>query len=243
MFDLKEYLTTPDWQKKRKARLCIDDFKCCRCGSPHNLQVHYTTYQHLGNEDVQNDLITLCDPCHEAIENGPRAGSHYQQPFKCSSNFGVKQQISLPVDHSIIYTDMKDIDATKQIQLKGGRIRLCRVHLCISDYLNNPNLFAQDRKNSSINGEYEDYQWECSRTWEIFVEKQDWIDYVQDNVVLDGKFEILQNGIALLHAFHTDAWESYRSITKREADLLIEQLDTAEKAYKTMACTVDTPHG
>lgn len=33
-----------------------------------DLQVHHVNYDHVGNEDVYNDLITLCKYCHEAVE-------------------------------------------------------------------------------------------------------------------------------------------------------------------------------
>ena len=38
----KEYLKSKEWQSKRIERLRMDDFRCCRCGSPHNVQVHHT---------------------------------------------------------------------------------------------------------------------------------------------------------------------------------------------------------
>ena len=33
-----------------------------------DLQVHHLNYDHVGNEDVYNDLITLCKYCHQSIE-------------------------------------------------------------------------------------------------------------------------------------------------------------------------------
>ena len=33
-----------------------------------DLQVHHLSYDHVGDEDVYNDLITLCKYCHQSIE-------------------------------------------------------------------------------------------------------------------------------------------------------------------------------
>lgn len=41
---------------------------CQACGSPDQLQVHHAHYDTLGDEQPQ-DLVLLCDPCHEATHN------------------------------------------------------------------------------------------------------------------------------------------------------------------------------
>ena len=63
----EHYISSNDWDKKRKARLKLDGYKCrnfhlipVRKG----LQVHHKTYKRLGNEIVRTDLITLCEKCH-----------------------------------------------------------------------------------------------------------------------------------------------------------------------------------
>lgn len=63
----KEYLETEEWKKTRGKRLAIDKYQCKFCGSKENLQVHHLSYNNIGNEDVEADLITLCKPCHESI--------------------------------------------------------------------------------------------------------------------------------------------------------------------------------
>ena len=68
MVDYFEYIHSEDWQKQRIKRLKIDNFACVQCGSPLNLQVHHLTYDRLGNENIETDLITLCRYCHERIE-------------------------------------------------------------------------------------------------------------------------------------------------------------------------------
>lgn len=71
--EYKEYLRSDTWQKLRSKRLLIDQYKCQRCGSPFHLQVHHIRYvQYLGLEDPYRDLITLCESCHESIEEEKR---------------------------------------------------------------------------------------------------------------------------------------------------------------------------
>ena len=67
--EYKEYLKTPIWQELRSARLKIDGYKCQRCRRPFGLQIHHLRYpKKLGTEDPYTDLITLCDRCHDEIE-------------------------------------------------------------------------------------------------------------------------------------------------------------------------------
>lgn len=58
---------------KRAQRLKIDGYKCRTCGAAAgvgvSLHVHHVTYERLGDEDVERDLITLCAECHAAVDN------------------------------------------------------------------------------------------------------------------------------------------------------------------------------
>lgn len=59
-----EYLHSPEWAKKRKQRLILDDHRCTLCGHDMGLQVHHLTYDFVGQEEL-GDLRTLCEPCHK----------------------------------------------------------------------------------------------------------------------------------------------------------------------------------
>lgn len=64
--------SSPVWAEKREARKEIDGHKCRTChhdGSEDRLEVHHAHYDSFKNEDVENDLITLCSRCHDAITN------------------------------------------------------------------------------------------------------------------------------------------------------------------------------
>lgn len=60
----KEYLKTPEWQKRRKAKLKEAKHRCQLCNDGGTLNVHHRTYENRGNEPL-SDLIVLCEPCHE----------------------------------------------------------------------------------------------------------------------------------------------------------------------------------
>lgn len=80
MDDYKQYLKSPEWQKKRSERLKLDDYKCQRCGRPFDLEVHHITYRNIFNEDIASDLITLCSKCRREIERKKR----YSEPWRYS---------------------------------------------------------------------------------------------------------------------------------------------------------------
>lgn len=59
----KEYLKSMHWQHMKTAAWLLSK-KCIKCGSRYALQVHHVTYDRLGCEDYENDLIILCKQCH-----------------------------------------------------------------------------------------------------------------------------------------------------------------------------------
>lgn len=72
----KKYIGSDAWRKKRAERLAIDNSRCQTChedGTNYGLQVHHATYDRLFDEDVENDLITLCTQCHDAITDTMRS--------------------------------------------------------------------------------------------------------------------------------------------------------------------------
>jgi len=61
------------WHHKRTARRSIDGEMCVTCGACSALQVHHKTYDRLGDENVADDLFTLCDFC-QGREHGRNDG-------------------------------------------------------------------------------------------------------------------------------------------------------------------------
>lgn len=63
------YLKSDHWKDIRQKRIDIDKGECQMCGKTDSLVVHHISYDRLGNEDVDYDLITLCTDCHSWIHN------------------------------------------------------------------------------------------------------------------------------------------------------------------------------
>lgn len=64
--EYKAYLNSPRWQAIRKRLYREYDYKCDRCGSSKNIQVHHLTYENLG-EEKDEDLVVLCQKCHSEL--------------------------------------------------------------------------------------------------------------------------------------------------------------------------------
>jgi hypothetical protein len=60
----QDYLMTDHWKTVRELRLTIDGRRCRLCRSTERLQVHHSTYERRGCEEM-DDLITLCGDCHQ----------------------------------------------------------------------------------------------------------------------------------------------------------------------------------
>lgn len=71
MTDYKTYIQSEAWKAKAKQRLVIDGYRCVMCGAEgtpwNSLQCHHMNYKHLGSEDVDVDIVTLCDCCHRRV--------------------------------------------------------------------------------------------------------------------------------------------------------------------------------
>lgn len=60
----QEYLQSPEWDKKHRAKLKEADFRCQLCNADDKpIHVHHRTYERKYNER-SSDLIALCADCH-----------------------------------------------------------------------------------------------------------------------------------------------------------------------------------
>lgn len=59
----RAYLNSPHWRMVRNDALKRASYRCNRCQSKRDLQVHHRTYQRLGAE-LPGDLEVLCFQCH-----------------------------------------------------------------------------------------------------------------------------------------------------------------------------------
>jgi len=63
-----EYLKSPEWNKKRKAKIKEAGGRCQLCNTKGKLSVHHRTYDRVYNE-ILTDLIALCDNCHKKFHD------------------------------------------------------------------------------------------------------------------------------------------------------------------------------
>jgi 5-methylcytosine-specific restriction endonuclease McrA len=52
-----------------------DGWRCQRCGSSKDLQVHHIQPRSLLGGDVEENLVTLCSACHRQVHLGAEAAS------------------------------------------------------------------------------------------------------------------------------------------------------------------------
>lgn len=65
-----DYLHTDVWEDIQGMRFAIDGYKCQKCGSAINIQIHHKTYPDVwGTEDIRLDIITVCEECHKKIHD------------------------------------------------------------------------------------------------------------------------------------------------------------------------------
>ena len=95
-----EQIKNPMWQRKRLEIFERDEFMCQSCGDTENqLQVHHKKYikNSLIWEYKNNDLITLCDECHEETTE-------------------LKRELKLKIDNYFVFSDTL-IDIIKIVEL------------------------------------------------------------------------------------------------------------------------------
>ncbi|HEU5108042.1 MAG TPA: hypothetical protein VFT95_05745, partial [Micromonosporaceae bacterium] len=72
----REYLLTPEWQERRKARLKAARYRCQVCNAQNRrLNVHHRTYERRG-EEYARDLIVLCEECHHLFHRNGSLAPH-----------------------------------------------------------------------------------------------------------------------------------------------------------------------
>jgi len=80
----QEYLKTDHWIRVSILAKENADNKCQLCNSNGHLHTHHRTYKNLGHEKL-NDVIVLCQACHEKFHNiQPQINGPYTCP-KCGS--------------------------------------------------------------------------------------------------------------------------------------------------------------
>lgn len=82
--DKQTYLKSESWWIKKVAVKGRDDYECQTCNSERNLEVHHITYELLGEENLDH-LVTLCQPCHQALHDELGYSRYTLYPIKRKS--------------------------------------------------------------------------------------------------------------------------------------------------------------
>ena len=64
----KDYLKSLEWKVKRIELIEECDGLCSICGEK-GLQFHHLNYDNLGNEELEIDIIFVCNQCHKELHN------------------------------------------------------------------------------------------------------------------------------------------------------------------------------
>lgn len=109
--EYEDYIRSAAWYAKREQRRMIDKSRCRTCGSTERLECHHVTYERFGDEDVENDLITLCHECHEAVTAVIRRRRYSARDYKVEI-LESKKEIPHVARKSIsIEVSVSDVDA------------------------------------------------------------------------------------------------------------------------------------
>ena len=64
-----DYVQSKEWEDLKNERIKLDDYRCRFCGHIGcDVQAHHITYGNVGCHEI-DDLITLCQPCHNKIHS------------------------------------------------------------------------------------------------------------------------------------------------------------------------------
>lgn len=86
-----EYLRSGVWRGIR-ARIIERDGTCQDCGAAKQLQVHHLTYKRVGGLERDEDLVTLCGPCHNARHGLDRPKRRKPKPAKRGMSKNAKKR-------------------------------------------------------------------------------------------------------------------------------------------------------
>ena len=75
-----EYLQSEDWRERRKYLMELTGWICSKCGGKAT-QLHHLKYDNLGNEELDIDVIALCNDCHNEIHEIGEYGYEEYKPW------------------------------------------------------------------------------------------------------------------------------------------------------------------
>ena len=112
--EYRQYLNSPIWWEKRDRILERDGWRCRICGSTGPLNVHHLRYPEVLGEELDEDLITLCEACHAEVH----AEDIKRKNEKEKRNQYYKKQ------HELLAEWINE--AKREDFLYGGMVNMCR---------------------------------------------------------------------------------------------------------------------
>jgi len=106
--DYHEYLASREWRLKRKEVIELEGGLCARCKAAPIRSIHHLTYETLGHENIYEDLLGVCGPCHEYL-----AGEQADDPALPIIQDIIKRARLKPsyhLDGHFLYLDCDDPD-------------------------------------------------------------------------------------------------------------------------------------
>ena len=105
----KFFMNRDDWHKLRMACLRRDKFTCVRCEKKNpqgkGLTAHHMIPRDEDGADDINNLITLCNPCHDFVEiNNLRTFSAMVGSYEMSPIEFPKEKVSLQTEEGYHFT-------------------------------------------------------------------------------------------------------------------------------------------
>ena len=67
--DYQHYLASRTWARLRRSALRRARGHCMVCRSPDGVEVHHNRYPHRWGTERRDDLVALCDGCHELFHS------------------------------------------------------------------------------------------------------------------------------------------------------------------------------
>jgi len=103
----QSYIASAEWKAKRESRLQFDGYECQTCESKDNLEVHHRHYRNLGKEEM-DDLITLCNECHEAITSVIRRRRYASRVYTLEDT----TRVSMPIGERIGQNGVQEFEVS-----------------------------------------------------------------------------------------------------------------------------------
>lgn len=65
--EYEAYITSPIWSRRRTAFFSKHPKVCSACGSKEQIHLHHHTYDRIGGQELDADLVPLCQECHNLV--------------------------------------------------------------------------------------------------------------------------------------------------------------------------------